>query len=68
MRMRYDSEADALYIRIAEQTVIDTKEIEPGVMLDYDSNGQIVGLEVLDASDHLAIDLQNAPRREAASV
>ncbi len=47
----YDAEADAIYVRIApmEAKVLDTREIEPGVMLDLDANGHIIGIEILSA-------------------
>ena len=45
----YDAEADALYVRIAPKgaTVADTQEIEPGVMLDKDAAGHVIGIEIL---------------------
>jgi uncharacterized protein YuzE len=45
----YDPEADALYVRIAPKGtfVAETREVEPGVMLDVDSKGVVIGIEVL---------------------
>lgn len=45
----YDPEADALYVRIAPkgETVSDTREVEPGVMIDLDAAGRVIGIEVL---------------------
>jgi uncharacterized protein YuzE len=45
----YDAEADAMYVRIApkDAEVSDTREIEPGVMLDLDSGGRVIGIEIL---------------------
>ncbi|MGI8841234.1 MAG: DUF2283 domain-containing protein [Caulobacteraceae bacterium] len=45
----YDAEADAMYVRIAPTgaEVSDTREIEPGVMLDLDSGGHLIGIEIL---------------------
>lgn len=54
MRTKYDPEADALYVRFADATVVETEEVRPGVMLDFDAEGRIVAIEVLDASRHLA--------------
>lgn len=48
MRITYDPEVDALYIRFREVTVT-TKHLAEGVVGDYDSQGQLVGIEVLDA-------------------
>ncbi|WP_297211590.1 MULTISPECIES: DUF2283 domain-containing protein [Thermodesulfovibrio] len=48
MRITYDSEVDALYIRFIETTVT-TKHIDEGIAIDYDSEGKIAGIEILDA-------------------
>ena len=48
MRITYDSEVDALYIRFIDTTVT-TQNITEGIAVDYDKNGKIAGLEVLDA-------------------
>ncbi len=53
MRSRYDSEAYALYIRFAETPVAESEEVRPGIVLDFDSDGKVVAIEVLDASEHL---------------
>lgn len=45
----YDPEADALYVRVAPKgtKIAETREIEPGVMIDLDAGGRVVGIEVL---------------------
>ncbi len=45
----YDTEADAMYVRFAAKDVaiVETKEIEPGVMLDLDLGGRVIGIEIL---------------------
>ncbi|HXK69763.1 MAG TPA: DUF2283 domain-containing protein [Caldisericia bacterium] len=48
MRITYDSEVDALYIRFIDTTVT-TQHITEGIAVDYDANGKIAGIEVLDA-------------------
>lgn len=48
MRITYDAEVDALYIRFIETTVT-TKHIDEGIAIDYDSEGKIAGIEILDA-------------------
>lgn len=52
MRTRCDRETDTLYIRFAEAEVSDSEEVRPGIVLDFDAQGRMVGLEVLDASEH----------------
>jgi uncharacterized protein YuzE len=54
MKTLYDPKSDALYVRFAAAKVVESEEVSPGVMLDFDSEGRIVGVEVLDARRHLA--------------
>ena len=51
MKIEYDQEVDALYIRIQEKEVAKTKEIEDGVNLDIDEEGKIIGLEIIGARE-----------------
>jgi len=52
MRITYDQEVDALYIRFKETTVT-TKHLAEGIVADYDAEGRLAGLEVLDAVKRL---------------
>lgn len=54
MKTLYDAEADALYVRFADAAVVESEEVSDGVVLDFDSDGRIVAIELLDASKHLA--------------
>ena len=51
MKIEYDKEVDALYIRLQEKPVARTREIEEGLNLDLDEEGRLIGLEVLDATE-----------------
>ena len=60
MKIEYSRDADALYIKLREAKITDSRDIEEGVTVDLDENGHIVGLEILDASERLDIsDLVN---------
>ena len=50
MKSAYDAKVDALYIRWTDAKIAESDEISEGVILDYDSKGNIVGVEVLNAS------------------
>jgi uncharacterized protein YuzE len=50
MKIEYDKEVDALYVRLQEKYVARTVEIEEGLNLDIDDEGKLIGLEVLDAT------------------
>jgi YD repeat-containing protein len=54
MKVHYDPEVDVLRIVFAESPVHESDEARPGVILDYDAQGNIVGIEVLDASRQIA--------------
>lgn len=50
MRIRYSQEADALYIRLKENKIEDTDEVSEDLIIDYDANGKVIGIEILAAS------------------
>jgi uncharacterized protein YuzE len=50
MRIRVDKENDSLYFRLDESRIIESEEIKPGVILDYDEHNQVVGVEFLNVS------------------
>lgn len=52
MRITYDREVDALYIRFKETTVT-TKHLADGIAADYDAEGRLAGIEILDAMKRL---------------
>ncbi len=52
MKITYDKEVDALYIRFKETTVT-TKHLGEGIAADYDSDGHLAGIEILDAMKRL---------------
>ena len=53
----YRSEDNAAYIRLSREKILDSAEIAPGVVFDYDSDGRIVGIELLDARAQLSPEL-----------
>lgn len=50
MKFGYDTETDTLRIVLSSAPIAESDEDKPGVMLDYDADGNIVGIEVLQAS------------------
>ncbi len=50
MRLKIDRENDALYLRIDESAVVESEEVYPGVILDFNADNQVVGVEILNLS------------------
>ena len=50
MRVRVDKEADAIYLNSTDRAIKDSAEVADGIVVDYDDEGRIVGVEILDAS------------------
>ncbi len=50
MKLHYYSETDSLYIEFTEHSSVDSHEASPGVVLDYDSDGALVGIDIDHAS------------------
>jgi len=56
MRVRYDEQVDILYIRLKETPYHESDEIREGFILDYDKDNNVIGIEILDASEYLSLD------------
>ena len=54
MRVIYDPEVDVLRIVLSNAPIEESDEDKPGVILDYDKDGNIVGLEILEASKRVS--------------
>ncbi len=50
MKIEYDPKADAMYIRLIAGTVVESDEVRPGVVFDFDAAGRVLGIEMLDVS------------------
>jgi len=48
--LRYDKSVDALYIKLKEDRVAESDEVAPGIIVDYNDRGEVVGIEVLQFS------------------
>ena len=53
MKVTYDQEVDILRIILSDADIEESDEDKPGVIIDYDDHGNIVGLEILDASSRI---------------
>jgi uncharacterized protein YuzE len=50
MKTRIDREADALYLRFDDSKIIESEQVAPGVIVDFDTKYRVVGVEVLNVS------------------
>ena len=50
MRVRVDHGADAVYLNLTDRAIEASEEVADGIVVDYDAEGRIVGVEILDAS------------------
>ena len=50
MKLNVDKEADALYLRLDDSPIVESEEVSPGVVLDFNEADEMVGVEMLDLS------------------
>ena len=53
MKLHYDSESDSLYIDLVDRPSVESEEIAEGFVLDFDADGQLVGIDVEHASQRV---------------
>ena len=55
MKLIYHPDTDSLYIDLSEQPSVDSQEVSEGVGLDYDAQGNLVGIDIDNASNKIAL-------------
>ena len=50
MEIQYDADSDMLYIGLLKRPSIESEEVAPGIVLDYDTENRVVGIEITDGS------------------
>ena len=53
MKVSFDEKSDAIYIRFDESKVIESEEVKPGVILDFNEENNVVGIEILRVKDRI---------------
>lgn len=47
MKLEYDAKVDAAHIRLSDAKVVDSEQIRPGIVFDYDEQNRVIGIEIL---------------------
>ena len=70
MKMHYDPEADAFAVHFAPKgAYVKSEEVAPGVILDFDANGQVIGVEVISVRQRMAAPVvAHAPEAQESPV
>ncbi len=66
MKLNYFADTDSLYIELAGQPSVESREVSEGIVLDYDAGGQLVGIDIDNASakvDMKTLKLANLPAK-----
>ncbi len=50
MKLKLDEETDTLYLRLDDSAIVESEEVQPGVILDFNSENRVVGIEMLNIS------------------
>jgi uncharacterized protein YuzE len=53
MKLKVDHQNDALYFRLTDEAIFESEEVQPGVILDFDDEGRVVGVEMLALSSRI---------------
>ncbi len=56
MKLKVDKEADALYLRLDDSAIVESEEVQPGVILDFNSEKRVVGVEFLGISKRVDVE------------
>jgi uncharacterized protein YuzE len=67
MKLHLDPQADALYLRLDDSKIIESEEVSPGIVLDFNESGEVVGVEMLHLSNRTSKIRWNALEFETAS-
>jgi len=55
MKIKFDEQSDSIYIRFDESKIIESEEVRPGIIFDFNDQAQVVGIEILRVQDRIPI-------------
>ncbi len=53
MKVHFDQKSDALYFRLDDSPIVESEEVKPGVILDFNAKNQVVGVEILKVKERV---------------
>lgn len=56
MRLKVDEKNDVLYLRLDDSKIVESEEVQPGVILDFNANSNVIGIEFLGVSRRVPIE------------
>ena len=59
MKLHFDKDADALYLKLDDSTIVESEEVRPGVVLDFNASDQVVGIELLGVGKRVSAESLN---------
>ncbi len=66
MKLKVDKENDALYLRLDDTQIVESQEVQPGVILDFDKDNRVIGIEILALSTRVNTDMLKIVQLETA--
>jgi len=55
MRVHFDEKADAVYLRLDESKIVESEEVHPGIILDFNERNEVVGIELLRVKNRIPL-------------
>ena len=55
MKITFDPDSDALYLRLDDSPIIESEEVRPGIVLDFNADDQVVGVEILRVQERVPL-------------
>ncbi len=56
MKVHFDEKSDAIYFRLDESRIVESEEVKPGVILDFNDKSEVVGVEILGVGKRVPIE------------
>ena len=57
MKLKVDIKNDVIYLKLDESRIVESEEVEKGIILDYDENNKVVGIEILGIKNRVALEM-----------